>query len=136
MSNDLLLCFLILLSKWIWATGTDGAITFGEEFQVEITFCSLIGSDLQVLDANGDGYDDLTCHTSNGTITISESHIVEQRTGGVSGNQNVREEQTMETVRDESTTPGVTAGELMSEGTTEPGNIRENACHVKSHNIL
>ena len=29
-------------------------------------------------DANGDGYDDLTCHTSTGIIQISESHIVEQ----------------------------------------------------------
>ena len=28
-------------------------------------------------DANGDGYDDLTCHTSTGIIQISESHIVE-----------------------------------------------------------
>ena len=40
-----------------------------------------------MFDANGDGYDDLTCHTSNGTITISESHIVEQRTGGVTEGQ-------------------------------------------------
>ena len=58
---------------------------FGEEFQAETTFCPLIGSDLQVFDANGDRYDDLTCHTSNGTVTISETHIVEQRTGGVNG---------------------------------------------------
>ena len=28
-------------------------------------------------DANGDGYDDLTCHTSTGIIEISESHIVD-----------------------------------------------------------
>ena len=40
-----------------------------------------------MFDANGDRYDDLTCHTSNGPITISESHIVEQRTGGVSVKQ-------------------------------------------------
>ena len=60
---------------------------FGEEFQAETIFCPLIGSELHVFDANGDGYDDLTCHTSNGTIAISESHIVEQRTGGLSGNQ-------------------------------------------------
>ena len=79
-----MLCFLRLLSKWLWTTGTDGAINFGEEFQAETTFCPLIGSELHVFDANGDGYDDLTYHTSNGTITISESHIVEQRTGGVS----------------------------------------------------
>ena len=57
---------------------------FGEEFQATTTFCPLIGSDLQVFDANGDGYDDLICHMSNGTITVTESHIVEQRTGGVS----------------------------------------------------
>ena len=47
-------------------------------------FCPLIGSYLQGFDANGDGYDDLICHTSKGAITISESHIVEQKTGGVS----------------------------------------------------
>ena len=57
---------------------------FGEDFQAETIFCSLIGSELHVFGANGDGYDDLTCHTSNGTITISDSPIVEQRTGGVS----------------------------------------------------
>ena len=56
---------------------------FGAEFKAKVQFCPLIGSDLQPYDANGDGYDDLTCHTSNGTVTISESHIVEQRTGGV-----------------------------------------------------
>ena len=41
-------------------------------------FCPWIGGDLQVYDANDDGYDDLTCHTSTGIIQISESHIVEQ----------------------------------------------------------
>ena len=57
---------------------------FAEEFEVSTLFCPLIGSDLQPYDANGDGYDDLTCHTSNGIITITESHIVEQRMGRVS----------------------------------------------------
>ena len=52
---------------------------FGAEFKAKAEFCTLIGSYLQGYDANGDGYDDLTCHTSNGTITISESHIVEKR---------------------------------------------------------
>ena len=28
-------------------------------------------------DANDDGYDDLTCHTSTGIIQITESHIVD-----------------------------------------------------------
>ena len=31
-----------------------------------------------MFDANGDGYDDLTCHTSTGIIQISESHIVDK----------------------------------------------------------
>ena len=57
---------------------------FGDDFRAKENFCPLIGSYLQGYDANGDGYDDLTCQTSKGTITISESHIVEQRTGGVS----------------------------------------------------
>ena len=52
---------------------------FAEEFNVKLTeFCPWIGGDLQVYDANNDGYDDLTCHTSTGIIQISESHIVEQ----------------------------------------------------------
>ena len=54
---------------------------FGEEFDASTSSCPLIGSDLQPYDANGDGYDDLTCHTSTGIITISESHIVEKRRG-------------------------------------------------------
>ena len=54
---------------------------FGEEFDASTSFCPLIGSGLQPCDSNGDGYDDLTCHTSTGIITISESHIVEQRRG-------------------------------------------------------
>ena len=58
---------------------------FAEEFKAKLPkFCPWIGGDLQVYDANGDGYDDLTCHTSTGIIQISESHIVEQRTGNVS----------------------------------------------------
>ena len=32
---------------------------FGGEFEATTEFCPLIGSDLQVFDANGDGYDDL-----------------------------------------------------------------------------
>ena len=52
---------------------------FAGEFNTELTeFCPWIGGDLQVFDANGDGYDDLTCHTSTGTIQITESHIVDQ----------------------------------------------------------
>ena len=31
-----------------------------------------------MFDMNGDGYDDLICHTSDGRIQISESHIVDQ----------------------------------------------------------
>ena len=51
---------------------------FAEEFKAKLPkFCPWIGGDLQVYDANGDGYDDLTCHTSTGIIQISESHIVE-----------------------------------------------------------
>ena len=38
---------------------------FGGEFEASTTFCPRIGSDLQVFDANRDGYDDLTCHSSN-----------------------------------------------------------------------
>ena len=49
--------------------------------------CPVIGSELKVFDANGDGYDDLTCHTTNGTIQISESHIVNAR-----GRESVMEE--------------------------------------------
>ena len=64
---------------------------FDVEFKAQVLFCPLIGSDLQQYDANGDGYDDLTCHTSNGTITISETHIVEQRTGGVTEGQSTDE---------------------------------------------
>ena len=52
---------------------------FAEEFNTKLAeFCPWIGGDLQVYDANGDGYDDLTSHTSTGVIQISESHIVEQ----------------------------------------------------------
>ena len=51
---------------------------FAEEFKAKLPkFCPWIGGDLQVYDANGDGYDDLTCHTSTGIIEISESHIVD-----------------------------------------------------------
>ena len=51
---------------------------FAEEFKAKLPkFCPWIGGDLQVYDANGDGYDDLTCHTSTGIIQISESHIVD-----------------------------------------------------------
>ena len=49
-------------------------------------FCPLIGGDLQVFDVNHDGYDDLICHTSTGIIQISESHIVDEITGGTSNN--------------------------------------------------
>ena len=42
-------------------------------------FCPEPGTDLQVGDVNGDGYDDLTCHRSDGTITISESHVIAER---------------------------------------------------------
>ena len=38
---------------------------FGNEFRAKENFCPLIDSYLQGYDANGDGYDDLTCHTSN-----------------------------------------------------------------------
>ena len=56
---------------------------FAREFKTELTeFCPWIGGDLQVFDANGDGYDDLTCHTPTGIIQISESHIVDQLSGG------------------------------------------------------
>ena len=83
-------------------------------------FCPWIGGDLQVFDVNHDGYDDLICHTSTGIIQISESHIVKRRTGGVSGNQGfrseqttagVRGEQTMADVRGEQTTEGVRGGQ-------------------------
>ena len=57
---------------------------FKLEFATNVTFCPLIGSDLQVFDVNTDGFDDLVCNTSNGTITITESHIVDQRPGGFS----------------------------------------------------
>ena len=57
---------------------------FGLEFVANVTICPLIGSDLQVFDVNTDGFDDLVCHTSNGTITITESHIVDQRPSGIS----------------------------------------------------
>ena len=55
---------------------------FGEEFETKLTeFCSLIGADIQMYDANGDGYDDLTCYTTTVIIQISESHIVDKLTG-------------------------------------------------------
>ena len=57
---------------------------FRLEFVANVTFCPLIGSDLQVFDVKTDGFDDLVCHTSNGTITITESHIVDQRPSGIS----------------------------------------------------
>ena len=69
-----MLIFLLLENSTVTAM-------FGEEFDASTSFCPLIGSDLQPYDANGDGYDDLTCHTSTGIITISESHIVEHRRG-------------------------------------------------------
>ena len=62
--------------------GTKG--WFGLEFITNVTFCPLIGSDLQVVDVNSDRFDDLICHMSNGTITITESHIVDQRPDGIS----------------------------------------------------
>ena len=46
-----------------------------------------------MFDANGDGYDDLTCHSSNGTITISESHIVDQRQRNAGANTENRDAQ-------------------------------------------
>ena len=61
---------------------------FGEEFETKLTeFCPWIGAEIQVFDANGDGYDDLTCHTSTGIIQITESHLVDQRTGRISEKQ-------------------------------------------------
>ena len=41
-------------------------------------FCPGYGTDLQSFDANGDRYDDLTCHRSIGEVAISESHIIEK----------------------------------------------------------
>ena len=56
---------------------------FAEGFDTTLdTFCPWIGGDLQVFDMNGDGYDDLICHTSDGRVHISESHIVVQGSGG------------------------------------------------------
>ena len=50
---------------------------FGGEFKTELDgFCTDIGAEVKVTDSNGDGYDDLTCHGSDGTITISRSHLV------------------------------------------------------------
>ena len=66
----------------------ENSVFFAEEFVTELTsFCPGIGTDLQVFDANGDGYDDLTCHTPGGTIYISESHIVAHFTGENPGEQ-------------------------------------------------
>ena len=76
------LLFLVKRSEQNW---------FGAEFKAQVLFCPMIGSDLQPYDAYSDGYDDLTCHTSNGTIAISESLIVEQRTGGVTEAQSTDE---------------------------------------------
>ena len=58
---------------------------FAEEFETQKleVFCPWIGGDLQVFDVNHDGYDDLICHTSTGMIQISEIHIVNQLTGGI-----------------------------------------------------
>ena len=72
-----------------------------------------------MFDAKGDGYDDLTCHTSNETITISESHIVEQRTGGVSMKQTTsgtNVEQTTAGVNVEQTTAGVNVEQTTATG--------------------
>ena len=53
---------------------------FSEGFNAALdSFCPWIGGDLQVFDMNGDGYDDLICHTSDGRVHISESHIVVQQ---------------------------------------------------------
>ena len=87
----------LMISVWMTSTHfplfSDHRIQsqyFGEEFETDlIEFCPWIGADLQAFDANGDGYDDLTCHTSTGFIQISESHIVEQRAGGVSVEQGI-----------------------------------------------
>ena len=73
MGENSIKCLIVIYSE-----ASEDGDWFGGEFEATTEFCPLIGSDLQVFDANGDGYDDLTCHSSNGTITISESHIVEQ----------------------------------------------------------
>ena len=58
---------------------SDHAGRFAEGFDTALdSFCPWIGGDLQVYDMNGDGYDDLICHTSDGRVLISESHIVLQ----------------------------------------------------------
>ena len=68
----------MLLEHW----GHTGQ--FAEGFDTALdTFCPWIGGDLQVFDMNGDGYDDLICHTSDGRVHISESHIVVQGSGEI-----------------------------------------------------
>ena len=80
-----LISFLILIQNHnILSEHKETKGWFGREFVTNVTFCPLIGSDLQVFDVNTDGFDDLVCHTSNGTITITESHIVDQRPSGIS----------------------------------------------------
>ena len=56
---------------------------FGEGYKAAIPFCwEEPGSALSVFDANGDGYDDLTCHTPKGLVQITESHIVAAHSAG------------------------------------------------------
>ena len=94
-------------------------------------------------DANGDGYDDLTCHKSTGIIQISESHIVQHRLGADSVKSNIggvtmREEVAEGAENTEAVTAsnqaaesteipgGVTAGNQAAEGTEESGMTQQS----------
>ena len=54
----------------------DSVPMFGDEFVRHMGFCTHPGATVDVFDANGDDYADMTCHDSKGRIQIAEGHIV------------------------------------------------------------
>ena len=117
---------------------------FGEEFGASTSFCPLIGSDLRSYDANGDGYDDLTCHTSTGILTISESHIVEHRRGSSgdqstdrgSESQGVGENRSQLTTSVEPTMAEVNLGQTMAGVNVEQTTAGDNLDQTMAGNNL
>ena len=118
---------VLIYTHFILLENSTVTAMFGEEFDASTSFCPLIGSDLQPYDANGDGYDDLTCHTSTGIITISESHIVEQRRGSSGDRSTDRGSESQgvgeENRNQQTTSVEPTIAEVNVEQTTAGGNL-------------
>ena len=51
---------------------------FGDEFVKHMDYCKHPGASVEVFDANGDDFADVTCHDSKGRIWIAEGHIINE----------------------------------------------------------